>query len=73
MPVGNERWKLNNSNGLAQSQWDQIMGALQVPAINCNTSAEAFPSFDTPDASHLDASDTDRFTRELMARLTRFF
>jgi len=73
MPVGNERWKLNNSNGLAQSQWNQIMGALQVPALNCNTSAEAFPSFETPDASHLDASDTDRFTRELMARLTRFF
>ena len=73
MPVGNERWKLNNSNGLAESQWNQIMGALQVPAINCNTSADAFPSFDTPDASHLDASDTDRFTRELVARLTPFF
>ena len=49
------------------------MGALQVPAINCNSSAEAFSNFDTPDASHLDAKDTDRFTRELVAKITRFF
>jgi len=73
MPLDAERWALNNSNGLAESQWNQIMATLQVPAINCNASAETFPKFETPDASHLDAKDTDRFTRELMARLTRFF
>lgn len=68
LPVGAQRWQLENVDGRAASSWNDVMNGLDVPSIHCDLDEE-LGRVECPDASHLDAKDISAFTTALIRRL----
>lgn len=70
LPVSTERWSLENTGAAAATAWRGIMDRLGVPSILCNASESGVAEgLSILDSSHVDAADSDRFTRRLCDRL----
>jgi hypothetical protein len=73
LPVSDERWRLEDADGTATRAWQAIMEQLDVPAIQCNGAETGLQEpWSILDHSHLQTSDTARFTAWLCDRLRQF-
>jgi hypothetical protein len=70
LPVSRELWEMEDLDAAASLAWQRIMQQLAVPSIICNGDpAASLGELRVMDHSHLDVSDTKRFTAWLCKRL----
>jgi len=69
MPTGPEHYEIHNEAYPRTQYWDRFAAATGARTIHY-LDEPALRSFDTPDASHLDARDAPAFTRAFIAILT---
>jgi hypothetical protein len=70
LPVSEDRWTIEDAGGTATRTWQAIMKRLEVPSILCNSEDDDLRvAWRILDHSHLQASDTPRFTAWLCHRL----
>jgi hypothetical protein len=73
LPVSEERWRRDDAGETATRSWKAIMERLDVPSILCNgAKVDVGEPWSILDHSHLQASDTARFTAWLCEHLRRF-
>ena len=66
MPTTDEHWSVDEINYPKQIFWDQITKLTGIPTVHFKDYA-SLNSFDCPDTSHLDATDSPQFTKSLVS------